>query len=208
MNKIALNPSDNLAVDLRRYRQDYDHFTLGKGANNIDMTYRYFQHLRYRFIDRFFTEPQVFVLSESYLHDMMVDANWDWRGRLRVGDTIKPSRIGNIDVIFASGQSTPSFFLLSEVVTIAKQVENQKESFYVERVQPFLDEAIADERFRIMTYEAIYNGAPKYHLPAYRPKLVRIDVSADMAKDFKEFYDKFYNKPKFIAEPWKLTEII
>ena len=59
-----------------------------------------------------------------------------------------------------------------------------------------------------MTYEAIYNGAPKYHLPAYRPKLVRIDVSADMAKDFKEFYDKFYNKPKFIAEPWKLTEII
>ena len=109
-NKIALNPSDNLAVDLRRYRQDYDHFTLGKGANNIDMTYRYFQHLRYRFIDRFFTEPQVFVLSESYLHDMMVDANWDWRGRLRVGDTIKPSRIGNIDVILPVVNAPHHFF--------------------------------------------------------------------------------------------------
>ena len=197
-NKIALNPSDNLAVDLRRYRQDYDHFTLGKGAKNTDMTYRNFQYLRYRFTDRFFTEPQVFVLSESYFHGMMADPNWDWRGRLRIGDGSKSSKIGSIDVIFASGQCTPSFFMLSEISTIAKQVESQATSFYVERVQPFLDEAIADERFRIMTYKAIYNGAPKSCLPAYSPKLVRIDVSPDMAKDFKEFCDKFY-KPQFIT---------
>ena len=26
MNKIALNPSDNFAVDLRRYHQAHDHF--------------------------------------------------------------------------------------------------------------------------------------------------------------------------------------
>ena len=197
MNKIALNSSDNLAVDLSRYHQDYDHFTFGKGANNIDMTYRYFQYLRYRFIDRFFTEPQVFVLSELYFHGMMADPNWDWRGRLQIGDGNKPSRIGGIDVIFASGQCTPSFFLLSEVATIARQVKNwQQKSFYIERVQPFPDGAIESERFRIMTYKAIYNGIPKYRLPEYNPKLVRIDVSPDMAKDFKEFCDKFY-KPKF-----------
>ena len=198
MNKIALNPSDNLAVDLRRYRQDYDHFTLGKGAKNTDMTYRNFQYLRYRFTDRFFTEPQVFVLSELYFHGMMIDANWDWRGRLRISDGSRPSKIGSIDVIFASGQSTPSFFLLSELSIIAKQVENQSMSVYVERLQPFPDDAISNEHFRIMTYEAIYKGVPQHRLPAYNPKMVRIDVSADIAKAIYEHWQSYYQKSDVI----------
>lgn len=192
-NKIALNLSDNPVVDLRRYRQDYIHFVLGSGANNTDMTYRYFLNLKYRFTDRFFTEPGVFVLSESYFHDMMIGQKWDWRGRFRVGDTIKPSRIGNIDVIFTSGQCTPSFFLLSEIAEVAEQVENESTDFYIERLQPFPDDAIADERFRIMAYGAIYNGVNQSRLPEYNPKMVRIDVSPYMAKDFKRFYDRFYS---------------
>lgn len=193
MNKIALNLSDNPVVDLQRYRQDYIHFVLGSGANNTNMTYRYFLNLKYRFTDRFFTEPRVFVLSESNFCYMMVGQNLDWRGRFRVGDATRPSRIGNMDVIFTSGQCTPSFFLLSEIAEIAEQVENESKDFYIERLQPFPDDAIADERFRIMVYGAIYNGVPQHRLPEYNPKMVRIDVSPDMAKDFKRFYDRFYS---------------
>lgn len=191
---------DNRFIDNSdiRHRELFDRRFYADSQFPPPLDYPLFNYLKNNFIDEYYYDPEIAVFTPKAFYDFC--EYWDVRGRLQIRGGYTPHRIKGIDVWVTENAPCylPQFFLKSEIAEIAKQVESSETKYSVQRLKLVPERFNYDMEYKKNVEMAIFRGIRPSRIPNWQPEYAQIEISKELAMDFKEFNDKFY-KPNEVC---------